>query len=185
MLIVCAGRSRSGSTLMYNLIRLALIESFGEADVYARGIRYYKKKRERKYNIVKLHDSNDKYFEKNADYVFSSHRNESDQRKSILKFRKLMKNHILNKDKLDQFIKYDYSRFKKWSKHKKFVTTFEYDALVNNKEKVIKEVSDIFNLDILSDIIIQKVNNLSLPSKEAKRDRETCLTWHHITGDIK
>ena len=89
MLIVCAGRSRSGSTLMYNLIRLALIESFGEADVYARGIRYYKKKRERKYNIVKLHDSNDKYFEKNADYVFSSHRNESDQRKSIVKFRKV------------------------------------------------------------------------------------------------
>ena len=67
MLIVCAGRSRSGSTLMYNLIRLTLIEVFENSNVYSRGVRFYKKKDELKYNIVKLHDTDDNYFEKNAD----------------------------------------------------------------------------------------------------------------------
>lgn len=188
MLIICAGRSRSGSTLMYNLVRLTLVEFVGSS-VYGRGIRSYKKNSERKYNIVKLHDSNDKYFEKNADYVFSSHRNESDQRKSILKFRKLMKNQSLNKKSLNEFIKYDYRRYKKWANHKKFVKTFEYYDLVHNKEDVIKELSHILlRVNIINDvvkIIINKVDNLQMPSKKQKKDPETCLTWHHTTGDLK
>ena len=185
MLIVCAGRSRSGSTLLYNLVRLTLIEAFGKSKVYARGVRYYKKKHELKYNIVKLHDSNDRYFERNADYVFSSNRNESDQRKSIVKFRNLMKNHILNKKNLDEFVKYDLRRYKKWSSHKNFVKTFKFNTLVNNKEKIVKEISDKLNLNIDNiDIIVEKVNSLPLPSKNVKIDRESCLTWHHITGRI-
>ena len=189
MLIVCAGRSRSGSTLMYNLVRLTLTEFVGKSSVYGRGINHYKKNRERKYNIVKLHDSDDKYFEKNADYVFSCQRNESDQRKSILKFRKLMKNQSLNKESLDEFIKYDYKRYIKWANHKTFVKIFEYNDLVNNKEKVIKKISRVLlGINIIDDvvnIIIDKVDNLKMPSKKQKNDPETCLTWHHTTGDIK
>ena len=186
MLIVCAGRSRSGSTLMYNLVRLTLIEFFGKNN--ARGVKFYKKKHECKYNIIKLHDSNDKYFEKNADYIFSTHRDESNQRKSIIRFRRIIKNYVVCNEDLNEFIKYDYSRYKKWSSHKNFVKTFEYNLLVNSKEEVIKEISNVFNLNITSkivDIIIKKINNLEMPSRKIGANPETCLTWHHKTGGIK
>ena len=189
MLIVCAGRSRSGSTLLYNLIRLTLIKLFGKDNVYGRGGRHYKKNHERNYNIVKLHDSTDSYFERTADYVFSSQRNEQDQRKSIISFRKLIKNQTISAKGLNDFIKFDYSRYKKWSGHKNFVKTFEYNDLVDNKDEVIKEICiKVINLNIIDDlvsIIIDEVDKLKMPSKEGKIDQETCLTWHHITGGIK
>jgi hypothetical protein len=186
MLIVCAGRSRSGSTLLYNLVRLTLVELFGEESVYGRGIGFYRRKDERKYNVVKLHDSQNKYFELTADYVFSSNRSEKDQRESILKFRKIIKNQSLSKRELDAFINYDYRRYKKWSSHKNFVKTFKYNTLVNDKKKIIREICKAMNFKIKDDtikIIIRKVNNLQLPSKEEKRDPVTALTWHHITRE--
>jgi hypothetical protein len=183
MLIVCAGRSRSGSTLLYNIIRLTLIEAFGKEKVYARGLRNYKHNHEKKYNVVKLHDTDDAHFENNATYVFSSRRNEEEQRESVIRFRKIMKNQNISKKSLDEFIEYDFTRYRKWVTHRNFVKTFDYEDLVHNKEKVIKYICKILKINVDSDLVIEKVNNLKMPDKKTKIDPETCLTWKHITGD--
>lgn len=185
MLIICAGRSRSGSTLLYNLIRLTLMELVGSDKVYSRGIRSYNKRDELAYNVVKLHDSNDPYFFSNATYVFSSVRDSDAQRKSILKFRRIMKDQELTDRQLNKFIAYDKNRYKKWSSHKNFVATFDFADLVSNKQKIIESIADTFNMPINNAIIvsiINKLNSLKLPSKIKVVDPETCLTWHHFTS---
>lgn len=188
MLTVCAGRSRSGSTLLYNIVRIILSEFYDKDNVYSRGLNFYKKNHQRKYNIVKLHDSSDNYFYKNADYIFSCRRNEKDQRESIRRFRKISKSQNMTSKQLDDFITYDLKRYKKWSTHKNFVKTFEYDLLVNDKEGVVKDIYKAFKFKISRDRInniLNKIEKLKLPTKEAVRDTETALTWHHITGGDK
>ena len=188
MLIVCAGRSRSGSTLLYNLVRLTLIELFGKLNVYGRGVRNYRRSDELKYNIVKLHDSGNNYFYDDADYVFSSCRNEEDQKRSIIRFRKIMKDQKLSNKQLMKFMKYDYRRYKKWISHPKFVKTFEFNDLINSKNVIVEELCKILGYTITNDSIydiIYKLDNIKLPSKNRKKDPETCLTWHHFTGGIK
>jgi len=185
MLIVCAGRSRSGSTLLYNIVRLTIVEFVGKNKVYSRGISHYNRKSELEYNIVKLHDTNNSYFYDNADYVFSSHRNETDQKKSILKFRKIMKDQVLTDKQLNQFVGYDAKRYKKWSSHPNFYRSFDFNMLVNDKQTVVKEICSILDFDINNDKILTVVNtidDLKLPSKNKIMDPETCLTWHHFTS---
>ena len=185
MLIVCAGRSRSGSTLLYNIVRLTLVEIFGKKNVYGRGINFYKKNQQRKYNIVKLHDSPDRYFWNSANYIFSSVRNEKDQRKSIVAYKRIIKNVNMTEKKLDEFINNDFRRYKKWSQHKNFVGTFKYNNLLNHKEKVIRKVCKTLNKEISKEQIkniIKEVDSLKLPSRKKKRDPESGLSWHHITG---
>jgi len=181
MLIVCAGRSRSGSTLMYNLVRLTLEESFGIDNVYAITHKHYDKNNNKKCNVVKIHGHNN-YLFKNATHVFSCERNLEDQKLSILKFRKIIKNQELSEDELEKFIEYDLSRYERWKNHINFLTTFKFEDLVNNKKIIISEIISLLDLkfDYDADNIINKLNVLKLPKKGY--DKKTGLTWHHFTS---
>jgi len=184
MLIICAGRSRSGSTLSYNLVRLALIHIFGKKNVYGRGWRYYDKDISTEIHVVKIHGYRD-YFWDNADFVFSSIRDKEEQKSSIFKFQKVMKHRSLSDAKIEEIIKYDHSRYKKWVTHKNFVKTFDFNELVCEKEMVIKFLFKIFLFDDYNDDDISKIicdlNNIRFLGKGY--DPETCMTSSHFTSE--
>ncbi len=182
MLIICAGRSRSGSTLLYNLIRLTLINIKGKKNVYGCSHRFYNRRNPSKYHVVKIHD-HDQQLWNTADFVFSSKRNEADQRKSIKKFREIIKNEILTEKELSKFIKKDNKRFLKWQGHKKFKKVFSFKQLVKNKPEVIKEICKILNLKLENETedIIKDINELKIPKKKGM-NKESCLIYHHFTS---
>ncbi len=183
MLIICAGRSRSGSTLLYNLIRITLITLEGEKNVYGRSHRFYNRDNTSKYHIVKIHGHNN-YLWNKANYIFSCNRNTEDQKESIIKFRKIIKNQILSENELNNFVKKDYERFLKWKRHKNFTKTFNFDDLIK-KENIIKEIGKIFNLKLNENLvrrIIEDIDNLKFPKD--KFDKESCLTSYHFTTHL-
>lgn len=181
MIIVCAGRSRSGSTIMYNLIRLTLEESVLKENVYGRMHRDYDRNNAKKHHIVKIHGY-DKYLFENATHVFSCTRNLKQQKASIIKFRKLMKSQDLSESELNEFINYDLNRYNKWKSHKNFVKSFRFDDLVNNKTMIIHEVCRLLGLKVMnnSEVIIKRLNDIKLPTKGY--DKETGLTSDHFTS---
>ena len=183
MLIICAGRSRSGSTLMYNIVRLTLEEVFGKHKVYASVINGYNKSNEKEHNVVKIH-GHCNYLFKNATHVFSCKRNKEDQKISLYKHRKQIKNQELNDEELEDFIKYDLSRYEKWKGHKNFVKTFRFEDLVDDKELIISEIISSLNLKVPNvQNIIEKLNQLKMPKKGY--DKKTGLTFNHFTSKKK
>lgn len=182
MLVVSAGRGRSGSTLLYNLIRLSLIEVYGTNNVHGRSYRHYDKESKCKYHVVKIHGHN-KYLWKNANFVFSCRRDKDQQRRSTFKHQKLIKGVEKTDEEIDKLISNDYIRYKKWKTHKNFVCTFEFEDLIKNKYKVLDVIAKVlgFKLDAFTkEKIINNLNNLKLPNKGY--DKETCLTRHHFTS---
>jgi hypothetical protein len=182
MLIICAGRGRSGSTLLYNLIRITLETIKGKKNVYGRSHRFYKKNNPSKYHVVKIH-GHDNYLWEKADFIFSSNRNEVDQKKSIIKFRKIIKNQDLTSYELNEFLKIDLNRFQKWQGHKKFKKVFPFKQLTKNKPEVIKEICKILNLNLenKTETIIKNVDELKIPEKKGM-NKESCLIYHHFTS---
>lgn len=180
-LVICAGRGRSGSTLLYNLIRLTLIKSLGRQCVYGNAHREYNKNNSAKYHVVKLHGYN-KYLWENADYVFSSHRDEEDQKSSWRRHQKKQKGIVRSTKEAINFIEHDYNRYKKWAAHSKFIKTFEFEDLIKNRWKIIKELCEIFNLNLDNSMksVIYEVDSLNPPKKGY--DPETCLTSQHFTS---
>jgi hypothetical protein len=180
MLIVCAGRSRSGSTLLYNLVRVTLCESVGKDKVYACSHRYYNSRVKKPYHVIKIHEY-DPRFARKTRCVFSCFRDEEAQRKSILKFRKIVKKQDLTQEELDKFIQHDKERFNRWKKHRKFVEAFNFNDLVNNPDYVINKICKSLKLKAVdSNRILEIINCLPLPDK--KFDKETCLTPSHFTS---
>lgn len=181
MLIVCAGRSRSGSTLMYNLVRLTLKSLFGD-EVYGASHRHYDKSNKCKYHIVKIHEYNSYFFSK-ADAVFSCSRNSVQQKRSIKKFRLVMKGQDISDKELEDFVRHDKARFNKWKTNPNYKKTFRFSSLVHEKEKVIDEICDLLGFSKVSSKakIIDELNNLKRPSKGF--DKESCLTAHHFTSE--
>lgn len=185
MLIVSAGRSRSGSTVLFNIQRLTLEVLFGKENIHARYIRFYDKKREAKYHLVKIHGENEYLFE-HADYIFSAQRNIIDQAVSMLKFGKLH-GRDYSGETIFKKIKYDFGRYKKWVEHSKFVKSFHFDDLVYNKEKVIKEFCNEINLEIDDNKIgeiLSLFKKIKIPNKSGP-NKITCLRQYHITKNIK
>ncbi len=181
MIVVCAGRSRSGSTLLYNVVRLILKEFFGDA-VYCSLYKYYNHNNALKHHVIKIHGY-DKHLYNNADYVFSCDRPKNSQFESIKNHQLLMKGKKLSDFEIEKIIDNDYNRYKKWAKHKNFIKTFGFDELISDKEKVIKELCIIFELKLSNRLvnIINNINKIVLPNEGM--DKITGLTAHHFTSE--
>jgi hypothetical protein len=118
---------------------------------------------------------------KNADHVFSCHRDKEDQKKSWIEHQFRMKGLKRNNEEAEEFIKMDRRRFKKWNAHNNFVKTFEFSDMMDNRWEVIEELCDLFNLKITDSMkdVVKEVDNLKLPNKGY--DIETGLTRAHFS----
>jgi hypothetical protein len=163
------------------MIRLTIAESVGGENVYARSHRFYNPGKTHTYHVVKIHEY-DNYLARRCSHVFSCYRDGGEQRRSIKRFRKIVKNQNLTESELDEFIQHDLNRFNRWKNNKKFIKAFKFEDLINNKEIVIKELCRILKLkNVEPKRVIERINNLELP--KSKFDKETCLTAKHFTSE--
>ena len=174
MLVVCAGVHRSGSTWLYNAVRLILIDS-GKS-VYGCFATNYDPKNEAEAHVVKTHNFVDSLNE-NADFVFTSKRDLRDIVASAVR-----RNLIDESDALPYLEKIMKREYEPWKRHSNL--EIGYERMIRKKKPdYIKKLAEIMGIeDINPSEIIGKIESLTVPQSEEDFDEETQLHFGHITN---
>jgi hypothetical protein len=179
-IIVCAGRSRSGSTLLYNIVRMVYENLFGEEHVYSSYYGTYDTKNSKKYHIIKIHGSTP-YLYQHASKVYSSFRDVVEQARSIYGHRLLQIEQTLTNKEIVDLIKHDYSRYSEWKRHTKFVEAFAYQDILALRDVILSLARhEGKEQDVDVDLVVSKVEKIVPPKKGL--DHTTGLTSEHRTG---
>jgi hypothetical protein len=166
--IICAGCHRSGSTWLYNAVRL-IAKSTGK-EVYACFATTYDADNPAEIHVVKCHNFHK--FLQDVDLVFTTKRDLRDiaasaHRRGLITFKDVL-------PYLHRIINLEY---KPWRQY----TSLEipYEELVEDKKAYIKKLSEIMEIQVNVDEIHEAIENLAIPEKEF--DPITQLHPNHIT----
>jgi len=174
MLVVCAGVHRSGSTWLYNAVRLILIDS-GKS-VYGCFSTNYDPENEAEVHVVKTHN-NIKKLKENADFVFTCKRDLRDIVASAV--RRGLIDESAAMPYLSQIMEREYEPWKGRSD-----LEIVYEKLLKRKKpdyiKKLAEIMGIDNIDALE--VFDKIESLPIPQSEEDFDEETQLHFGHITN---
>lgn len=164
-LIVIAGIKRSGSTWMYNVVRILLTHA--GFTVTGGGRETYKKNCEKDYQIIKVHP----YYAdlaKEADLVFTSDRDDEEIRASWARFQ----NRYLTDAELWNWCR-DLDR---WMKHRSYHMPFERV----NKTQTVKDIAKVLGVHVTTSALTT-IGELK-PPKTKGYDPKTLMFKNHITS---
>ncbi len=169
-LIVIAGIKRSGSTWMYNAVRLIL--KHAGYSVAGGGEQHFDPNCEADYQIIKVHPFRPE-LAKAASYVFTSDRDDEGIRASWQRF----SGEVLTDEKLATWRGW----LKQWDEHTRCSMLF--DELRNETQRriVMKELAEILLLHMTLALVRRDLDNLAPPT-DADYDPETLLFKNHITS---
>lgn len=179
-LYVCAGMHRSGSTWLYNVVRLALM-GLGEY-VYAttaEPVGMYDPEYPVKQHVVKTHTFRQDLV-KNATRVFTSRRDLRDVAASMVRLGNI-ENEVLP---VLKFLHWELRLYLQWSSFSKYESV--YEDMVQDKllavRSLLYKLGMALNMEANSNEIHAQVQALRAPPKEAKMyDPTTLLTPGHFT----
>ena len=160
--IICAGPHRSGTTWLYNAVRLILDPS------YACSVRFYDPSNPAENHVVKTHR-----YKRNlkADAIFLSSRNWLDVGKSAIRMG------LTDEAGVVDYAKRELSLcFLPWKSHANLIVP--YEKMISDKPKYIQMMADILSVKVNPIDIHKAVENLS-PPKEGV-DLLTHLHPNHI-----
>lgn len=163
--ILVVGFPRSGSTLLYNLIRVSFIESHKE--VYGCWFKDLDESLRKDYNIIKVHSFN-KELLSDADYVFMTVRNV----KGITSSLKRM-GWYKTKEKLIRDLESTY----KWVEYADEIFTFK--EITCDMDSILLCLKEYFSLVFDIDKVKDRVNNLIPPTGQLWYDKVTLLHPKH------
>lgn len=169
MKIVIAGMKRSGSTWLYNVVRVACEKYYG--DVYVSGFHQYDETNDSEVHIVKEHNFIKNLAEK-ADFVFTSYRNYEEVRKSLKRFNKdedYLSTDNINKKIIDLLY---------WNMYSNYMML--YEKMEDNPEKIINRVLEVLGIDININEVKKEVDNIEPPINK-EYDEKTLMFKNHIT----
>lgn len=175
-LYVVAGMHRSGSTWMFNTVRLALM--MAGRDVYATTAEppaLYDKDNPAPFHVVKTHAYRSS-LARDAAYVMSSKRDLRDIAASMVRLGKLPN----EPEPLLDFLQGEVKRLDQWRTYARLVGT--YEEMIRDKVEYTRLL--LRGLDIAggATLVSREVEALQVPSREAKTyDPVTLLTPGHIT----
>lgn len=177
MNIIVAGIYRSGSTWLFNAVRLLML-SEGHT-VNSKFFAYpLEDNFDKDCNIIKVHYYYPELFQK-ADIVITSYRNYKD----IIKSMKAQNEKGLdpqfanagNWQDLDEFIGW----LLRWNMKSRYM--MEFDDLINNKRKVVEDLHIALKLTKASvEDVLEQLQNMKPP--KVGLDKETLLTSTHYKG---
>lgn len=170
MNVLISTSPRSGSTLLFNMCRLLFEQVYGKEKTYATWVQFFNEKKQKDYNILKLHDRENKYV-KWANKILTSVR---DIRYIIASYSEFNKDFNINnpvnlKNACNSFIKMMETN----SELASYV--FKYEAYFEDTVKTIIEVANALELPVkkinISKILdsLEEIKN----KKYEKLDRET------------
>jgi len=168
MNILIAGMGRSGSTVLYNIIRELLL--MNEKNVYCALDGKYSHDKEQPFNLVKTHY--DIKFKDWSDIIITTKR---DIRDVISSFKQY--NSSYNKGGAKQWT----NAFLNWYNLWEFDSDYEfiYEDFINDEEKIINDLSNLigiknFDMSLIKDKIISLKSN--------NNNNETLMTLKHISN---
>lgn len=152
--IVVAGIKRSGSTWMYNIVRIMMGN---------------------KHNIYKVHNYS-KNMADSADVVLTSFRNPLDIKQSLLRFYSTIPKGAPAKKEynVEKMLKH----FRQWNRHSKYMMLFEHVGTM----LAVENIAIALGYDGDLQKVLDEVNAIKPPTDKAY-DPETCLFSNHITSE--
>ena len=141
--VLSLGMSKSGSTVLYNIIRLIWSHKFGDNEVYGCYYPEYKKEKFAKYNVVKCHNMIP-LFKSEGRFIFDSVRD----------IRDIAASHRLRGKSIEQIYKKLQRIAKRYNKvSKRTMYTMIYTNMMNDCKQEIVNVSKKLNIQLTNDDI--------------------------------
>lgn len=164
--IAIAGIKRSGSTLLYNAVRLALEADGQEPNIYGET----QKPPYEQPAIIKIHRFK-KDIAKECNHVFISNRGYNEVKASLERFN--------GEDQGWERIVLFYKWLQRWSLYSTPAHYFEYPELTEDLISCVERIAEILDLDIDCAEVAYKAEHLKPP--EQGQDHKTLLFANHIT----
>ena len=161
MTILIVGMKRSGSCVLFNIVRL-ICEKMGTVTVSGR---HNYKPNDSNYEILKFHEYDIDWHLK-ADLIFTSKRNHEEIVSSLIR----------TGQSAEHFTDVYYS-FLRWSEYSDYC--MQYSEMIRNKMKVIRKVAKILNYEGDLKTILQELEEIKPPKKG--QDKTTMLYYNHIS----
>ncbi|WP_425395009.1 hypothetical protein [Aeoliella sp.] len=173
MFVVSAGLMRSGSTWLYNALRLILSKGTNrrlKADLY-----HQRKWKNVKHGLVKAHEFHIHLADK-ADFVFTSHRDIRDACASLSRFQPNRHPGAVIAKITEQF-----QHYQKWAQIADY--DMQYEHMLEDPLQVLDQLASRLKLphvDILA--IYQELTAIAPPPPETRAEDPQTLLWpNHIT----
>lgn len=176
MRIVCAGMHRSGSTWLFNVLRMMFLEK--NVPIYSCFENKYDPKNNALFHIVKVHKFKES-IQKDADFIFTTCRDLRDIAASAIR-RNLVEH---TPDSVERYLREIIEReYKPWSS----VSDYEvrYEVMFRDKEKEISKIAKRVGIYVDSKKVKKAVDLLIAPSNPNEFDEITQLHYNHITNGI-
>lgn len=176
MIIVSAGLHRSGSTWLYNTLRMIYIESGRE--VYGSFIDQYDSKNKTPIHIVKTHNYR-LVTKEMASSIFMTVRDLRDIIASAVR-RNLIQPTLADVEKyLDNVIK------REWRWREFADMELKYEEVIKNKAKATSKIAKLLGVKIDPIKVSQLVESLEIPKTHTEFNEETQLHYNHITNGLQ
>jgi len=176
-MILIAGPYRTGSTWLFNAVRLTLIHA--NREVYGASIHRYDPQRKEHNHIIKL-VKYDPRLAQSATHVFTSFRNVYDTIDSMRRRAVIAEPGFIN-ETLHQNITDHILHLLNWEKHSNFRLWFP--DIYDRPEWVIKQIAHHLNVKADPRAVNTAINNLTIP--ETGYDPVSLLHAGHITKPKK
>ena len=175
--ILCAGMHRSGSTWLFNAIRLIYI--CNNDSVYSYFFSEYdpKEGQNASIHVAKTHQFNDVLTTRDYDYIFTTCRDLRDLAASAVR-----KGMIDNRTRpIIKFLRKVLSEeYDAWSCYSDMEIV--YEEMMENDIEIIKKIAQFLNIDVDPASVSRAVNSLPFPKKGEDYFRDTQLHYQHITS---
>lgn len=169
-LINISGVKRSGSTLQFNIARIALKRAGYTVNVC--GPNYYTHAIPKgEIDLLKIHQY-DEDIAKRADKIFLTDRPWSEVRQSM--------NRFYDREITNEQVAHEFEQLKKWKWYSD-IPVFQFQLWDDFPIMYIEMMLKYLNLNDSSGHIYQEFNNIQIP--ENGKDQETLLFYNHITRD--
>jgi hypothetical protein len=168
--IACAGCHRSGSTWLFNAVRL-IMETTGQ-EVYSCFATEYDAENTAPIHVVKCH--NKRKFLLDSDRIFTTKRDLRDIAASAVRRELIDQSECI--DYLYRLLKQEYRPWKPLSH-----LEIKYEDLIRNQNLYVQNIAKILRVKVKPAVIRKKIESLSIPKGENQRDPVSLLHSNHIT----
>ncbi|RMG92887.1 MAG: hypothetical protein D6703_00940 [Zetaproteobacteria bacterium] len=167
--ILCAGIPRSGSTWMYNIIRLMLLRS--GAEVYGAWIEDYQPETQADWHVVKVHEPLDESWLEKAELIFCSHRDLRDIAVSSIRMGWAKENEEVL-FLLEKIVNMHHF----WSSHAAF--ELHYEDLLDDPARVASAIAGVLGMTLDGDAIRQLCQKVDALNNNGKAEHDPVTLLH-------
>lgn len=172
MKIVCAGFHRSGSTWLYNVVRIMCEEVYGKQNVCARFFNQWDQSQKASCYVIKTHRFQPSLID--ADFIFTTIRDLRDVAASAVRMKMIEESQAYTWTV--NLLKQEYEPWKKYTQ-----LELVYEHFIEKKVVSIARIAKRLKFDLDAQIIHEKVESIKIPTDKA--DVVEQLHPNHISNE--